>query len=241
MIAAVRSEWGKVWSVRTPGVWLAIAVVTGVLTTFSLGNDALLAITSGERGGPVSVDPVDVITPGVQVAQISLAAFAIHLVTPEYSSESMRVTVMASPRRWPILVAKAFDAVVTAGIVGGVVGCAMGVGVRLLLVDHIGVDASLAAITIGTASLSAVAAALGVALGFITRSAVPSLCIAIVLLVGSLAAPTSVGRLLPGPAGTDVMHQLSTGHLSSTGGAILCAWSTLSLVVAMGLLRRRDI
>ncbi|MEH3157344.1 MAG: hypothetical protein PGN29_19365 [Gordonia paraffinivorans] len=241
MIAAIRSEWGKTWSVRAPAVWLTIAAVAGMVTAFSLANDALLGITSGEPGAPAAIDPIDAITPGVQVAQIAVAAFAIHLVTPEWASESMRVTVAASPRRWRVLVAKAFVAVVTASVVGALVGAGMHVALRVLLDGHIGADSTPAATGLATASMAVVAASLGVALGFIGRSAVAALCIAAVLLVGSLTMPRSVGQFMPGPAGADVMEQMSAGTVPIAGLLALAAWSTVPLLAATEVLRRRDI
>ncbi|MCL2781603.1 MAG: hypothetical protein FWD74_09005 [Actinomycetia bacterium] len=110
----VRSEWHKMWALRS--TWLIVAIVVVVMALFS----SLLAHFAFD---PNSVDPqremvpVDALTRGVSFATVALASFACMLITGEYSSGLIRATLTAQPRRGVVFAAKAAVAVAFAIII----------------------------------------------------------------------------------------------------------------------------
>lgn len=104
---AVRCEWTKLRT--SPGTgWLALAVV---VTTAGV---SLLA-SAACSGSACAVDPAKVSLTGVAVGQAVVAILGVLAVGNEYSSGTMRLTLVAVPRRTHVLAAKA---VVVAAIVG---------------------------------------------------------------------------------------------------------------------------
>ncbi len=234
------AEWGKAWSVRVPTLWLLGTVLICVVTAASLANDFVHGIAVGERPSGALMPVLDALGPTVGFAQIAVAAYAIALVTPEYASRSIGPTLAAQPRRWVVVAAKAATAVLTAGALGAVLGPLIDVAIVAVLGDARGAPYPLAAASVGTAVVFGGAALTGVGLAFLTRSAVGALCLGFVLLVVTLAAPASIGRWLPGPAGAGWLDGLSVGHGYAGGLLVLVAWCSALVLAAAWCVHRHD-
>jgi ABC-2 type transport system permease protein len=118
---AVRAEWIKLRSVRSTW-WLSLAAFAGLVAT----GAAALATLSTTHCSPVppgcDEDTVRLSLAGVYVGQIAVLVLAVLAVSTEYSTRTIRTTVVACPTRLPVLAAKI-------GVVLGVVLCAGALGV----------------------------------------------------------------------------------------------------------------
>lgn len=238
--AGLHAEWGKTWSVWVPGLSLAAAVLIALVTASSLAFDLLHATAEGELPAGVRLPVVDVVGPALGFAQVAVAVFGLYLVTPEYAHGSLVPTFVAEPRRWPTVLAKCGVAVG----VGAVVGAATGLGTALLvgvLLGSTGLPVPLWSMVSGAAVVFAVAAVLGVALGFVTRSGVGALVLAVLLLVVSLAAPAVVAAWLPGPAGAELVEGLARGDRPVVPAVVLVCWAAGGAACAIRLVQRRDV
>lgn len=239
LTAVVRAEWGKVWSVPTAVLWLGAATAIALVTAMTLANDVVHAVSTGELP-PGSVVPVtDVLGPVVSFAQIAVAGFALHLVTPEYAAGSIGQTFLATPRRWVVVTAKTLVAAAVAATLGAVLGPVSALVADTVLGDHAGAPVSSVEAAAGTAGVFVAAAVIAVGLGFLCRSAVGALSAAFVLLVVTLAAPATSGRWLPGPAGAAFVDG-SADLTRPLALAVLVAWSSATFGAAVWTVVRRD-
>jgi ABC-type transport system involved in multi-copper enzyme maturation permease subunit len=99
----LRSEWTKLWSLRSTWIVLLCAVV------FSAGLGALIAasIPDDQAAGGGAAMAIDVSMAGVALASVFVAVLGILTVTGEYSTGSIRSTMSAAPKRLGVLFAKA--------------------------------------------------------------------------------------------------------------------------------------
>lgn len=90
-------EWIKLRSLRSTTWVLAV----GMLVTAALG------MVAGFNTGSVTSDPTSNVLSCILLGQLVLGVLGVLCVTSEYSTGSIRVTLAAVPRRWPVLAAKA--------------------------------------------------------------------------------------------------------------------------------------
>jgi ABC-2 type transport system permease protein len=102
MRAALHAEWTKLRTVAGPA-WLLAAVVT--LTTAA----SALAVQANTcpSGAACTVDTTKLSLTGVQLGQAVVAVLAVLVISNEYSTGMIRVTLAAMPRRTVVLAAKA--------------------------------------------------------------------------------------------------------------------------------------
>lgn len=102
MSAVVRAEWTKLRTVPGPG-WLLAGMVALTI--------AVSAAAAGATHCPPDlacpVDPVKLSLTGVQVGQVMVALLAVLVISGEYGSGLIRVTLAATPNRMAVLAAKA--------------------------------------------------------------------------------------------------------------------------------------
>lgn len=237
---ALSAEWGKAWSVWVPALWLTCAAVVCAVTATTLANDFLHSVTTGELPPEARMPLTDALGPALAVAQVAIAVFGIHLVTPEFTSRSILVTYAAQPRRHVVLLAKALVGVVGAGLLGAAIGPLVSLGSSLLLAGHEAGRLSMAAASVATSVVFAVSAVVGVALGTLTRSAVVSLCLALALLVATLALPEDLGDAFPGVAASEWLGGLADGGGWLRPLGVLLAWATALVMASVAVDSRRD-
>jgi ABC-type transport system involved in multi-copper enzyme maturation permease subunit len=171
-------------------------------------------------------------------------------VTSEFRHGTIRPTLLASPRRTPVVVAKMLAAA-AAGLAIGTVGALFATGVSLAVLTGRGVDIALTAgdftrLIGGTAIAAALWAAIGVGLGAIVRSQVPTLVgvTAWLLLIETLIVENlaGVGRYLPGATAQALSGQ-NPATLLPFGWAALLLASYAAIAVASGswATARRDV
>ena len=246
----LRSEWRKFFSVRSNvlGVLAAVAVGIGFGWIFSSG-----AGTADARG-PSSGGPLEVSLAGFNLGQIILGVFGVLTVTTEYSTGLIRTTFAAVGRRIPVLRAKvltyglvslaAMTVAVFAAFLGGQALYA-GSAKSLSLFDT-GVLRSVLGQVLYLTGIGVI----GVALGFIVRSAAAAIGI---LFSSLLLAPALVGLLpssisdpvlkfLPSNAGAAFTSITRTSEMFSpaVGLMVFVAWVAGLVLLAGVLVSRRD-
>lgn len=241
MIRALGAEWGKTFSILSPLLCLISTVVLVAVTAASLGNDFVHGLSLGEHPAGTTMRVVDVLGPAVQFGLLTFTAAAMTLITSEYSTGSIRSTFQAQPRRWVVLAGKTLVAVAL-GVVSGAVAGGLGVAAgSLTLAGHAAPAAESAAVTVArVAALFGVVAVLVVALGAIIRSAVGTLSVGLVLLVGMLAMPPSMSVWTPAGAAGRFVTGDGTDYPSVVGLLIVAGWAAAAYAAASVLLERRD-
>jgi ABC-type transport system involved in multi-copper enzyme maturation permease subunit len=230
----------------------------GTFTVTGSGDVAGYGIPSYLGGG--NDDVVRNALGGVQVGLMAIVALGVLFATSEYKTGTMRVTLVASPRRGRVLAAKAI-------VVGGTVfaaGLVSTVAAFLLaqptLRDNgyvppaypdlsLGNGVVLRAV-IGSALFLAVLAILSLGIGALRRRTVGAVVAVLALiLVPQIVAPLLslntelwINRLtqVAGLAIQQTRDRFDTAITPWGGFAVLCAWTTVALVVAMWQLRKRD-
>ena len=100
------SEWTKFVTLRST-LW---SLGVGMLLT--LGFPILFAAVTAARWGQMSPHeradrhPLDIALAGVNVAQLAIAVLGVLVITGEYSTGMIRSTLLAVPKRLPVLWAK---------------------------------------------------------------------------------------------------------------------------------------
>ncbi|HEY2506169.1 MAG TPA: hypothetical protein VGI58_06615 [Streptosporangiaceae bacterium] len=251
------AEWTKIRSVRSTAWTLVLFVVATV------GLTALLTwLIESNWTGPhastrdirIVADPVGfILGSGIGLGQLTICVLGVLLMSTEYSTGVIRASLLAVPRRYPMLAAKlvVFGALMV--VLSEIVSFgSFFVGSALL---HSKVSVSLSDPDVLRAVLGAgfYLTALGIfALGIagIVRhtAAGISIVIGVVLVLPILSGllPGSWGAhidaYLPEQAGTQVFTVHPANALLSAwqGLGILCIWAVLALVIAGILLDKRD-
>ena len=251
-VRAAKSEWIKLVSLRSSWITFAASVVAviglGVLISY-VTNTHWAHMRPEER---IGFDPVARSLGGIELAQLAIGVLGVLIVTGEYTTGMIRSSMMAVPRRLPVLAGKAvvfatatFVLMIVSAFLAFFLGQqALGSHGTTLSAPH-----ALRAV-IGVALYLTVIALFAVGIGFIVRSTAGG----IATLFGILLVLPGLGRLLPDTwqphilpylpsnAGAGVFSvRTDPGMLSTwTGFAVLCAWALAALLAGAFLLRRRD-
>lgn len=246
----LRSEWIKLRTVRSTVIGLAGAALAMV----TLGTLFSVFAGTGDEGGPGEGDALVTSLGGMLLAQLVVGVLGVLFVSSEYGSGMIRATLAAVRSRTSVLWAKTavlaatvFAVVAVTSVAAFLIGNAVygGTGATYSLAEP---DVLLA--VLGGGVYAAGVGTLGVALGFLLRSAAGAIGVLVALLLiapllvelvpGSLGA--WISKLLPGNAGQAIMHvETLEGQFSPlTGLAVFAAWLVAFLVTAAVVLRRRD-
>jgi hypothetical protein len=253
-LRVARSEWTKLASVRSTR-WALLAAVV-----FTIGLAALAcAIVSHQwpsmsASDRANLHPLDVILPGVQLAQLAIGVLGVLVISGEYSTGMIRASLTAVPKRLPVLWAKAgVYGLVTLALMLPTVFVAFFVGQALLASRPIDVSLSnpgdLRAV-IGAALYLTVVGIFGVGLGAIVRNTAggvatfAGLMFVLPPLLAVLPSSWSHAAVpyLPLAAGEAVMEVTHDPNSLApwTGFAVFCGYAIAALVLGGISLLRRD-
>jgi ABC-type transport system involved in multi-copper enzyme maturation permease subunit len=252
----IRSEWAKLWSLRS--TWITLTL--GLLFLLAFGTIAALRYRSMSASGqPMDPDFADATTVslalfGVPFALIALGILGVLTASGEYTSGMIRSTLAAVPRRLPVLWSKAVVyglLALVVGAVGAVVAFLISSGVlsgtdKAMSISDGGVLRSL----LGVGVYLGLVGVIGVALGTLLRSTAGgiSALVGTFLLVPGLMSllPKSwradLTPYLPSNAGESIfaLHH-SAGTLTAGAGLlVLLGWTVLALGAAAYRLTRSD-
>lgn len=246
------AEWVKSRSLRSLPCTVAVTAV------LALGLNVLAVTVASARWDEIGGEGFDLVgvmlQPGAAVAQWGVAMFAVLIVSGEYGGATIAPTLLAVPRRTPVLAAKAL-------LVGGVT-LVMGAVVGLLsygygaLVLHGRFDVSpgheqLWRVVLGFGPVLAVTALFALGIGALVRHTAGGIAVTLgLLLVVPSVVATLPGRaaewvstVMPGGLG---FHSLllradDTAVVSPwTGFAIAVGWVVVVGAAATAALVRRD-
>jgi hypothetical protein len=250
----IRSEWTKLWSLRSTRWSLLLAFVA------QAGLGPLIALITMSRWSHLSplqqatINPIDRSLGGWHLAQLAIAVLGVMTITGEYTTGMIHSSVMAAPRRLPILWAKLivfFSVTLVLMLVAAVIGF---FGAQAIFSQHhvnVGISAPGAFRSlIGAVLLTTVTGALCVGLGTILRRTAGGISLFVVVffvlpgLVDILPSDTADGidPYLPSNAGSAVAQAVRDAHTFSPWGgfALFCGYTVVVIVIAARLLLQRD-
>jgi ABC-type transport system involved in multi-copper enzyme maturation permease subunit len=253
----LQMEWTKFRSVRsTVFSLLAFVVLTvGLAALFTWLNVYQWDKIDAEQRASYMRDAVgNILGAGFFLGQLAICVFGAMAITTEYSTGMIRASLLAAPKRTPMLAAKGLVFATVTFVVGEIVSFgAFAIAAPILhskvpvsLGDH-GVLRALLGAGLYLMMLGLFAMAIG-ALVRHTAGAITAV-IAFVEVLAPLA------QLLPGSLGKHVHAYLPTeaGHLVAQsvqgpkdllspwqGYGVFCLWTAALLILAGWLLKRRD-
>jgi ABC-2 type transport system permease protein len=250
----VRSEWTKfrsqpsaAWSLLT-----AVALIVGFGVLYSLVRVTRPPRTPADLA---SFDPTAVGLAGAQLAQVAVGVLGVLLITGEYATGMIRTSMVAVPRRLPVLWAKAIVLALTAPLLFvPATLAAFLVSQSILSREQLGTSLQhpgVARAVLGSALYLTAVGLLGLGLGALLRNtagATASLfgvLFGLQIVVGFLPASVAdaVSRYLPTPAGAAVANARPDPAALGpwTGFGLFCLYTAIVLGLAAWLLRRRDV
>jgi ABC-2 type transport system permease protein len=252
----LRSEWAKLWSLRS--TWITLGL--GLLFLLAFGTIASLRYRSAvDSGQPMDPDFADATAYslalfGVTFSLIALGVLGVLTASGEYTSGMIRSTLAAVPRRLPVLWSKAAVYGVLAfvtGAVGALVAFLIGNSVLsgTSLAMSLADDGVLRGL-LGVGVYLGLVGVIGVALGTLLRSTAGGIS----ALVGTFLLVPGLMSLLPASWRADLTPYLPSnagesiyalGHSGGTltagsGLLVLLAWTVLALGGAAYRLKRAD-
>jgi ABC-2 type transport system permease protein len=252
------SEWTKIRSVRST-LWSLLAFVV-----VAVGFSTLVAFVisaNWNKPGPhpehltLLTDPTQVIFgAGFGIGQLAMCVLGVIVISSEYSTGAIRSSLLAVPRRLPMLAAKAAVFVVLDAVVSAVTVFAVFFIATAILRSHVSVTLSQPGVmraVIGGILYLAVLGLFALAAGGLIRHTAGAIAavIAMVLVVPPLISliPGTVARhihgYLPTVAGVLVAQtrQQPADVLSPWQGfGVFCLWTAALLAACGWLLVRRD-
>ncbi len=253
------AEWTKIRSVRST-IWSLIIFVVG-----TLGLTALFcwltvhAVQTGRaprRSGDLLGDPVSfILQTGLGFGQLAICVLGALTMTTEYSTGVIRASLLAVPKRLPVLAAKCAVFAGLIFVVGEIVSfCSFFIG-KILVHPVVSVTLSqpgVARAVLGAGLYLTVLGLFALAIGSLIRHSAGAIAavIGLVLVVGPLLSlldtydwGAHVHAWFPTVAGGYITaDQQQTGQLLTPwqGFAVFCVWTGLLLAAGSYLLKRRD-
>lgn len=254
------SEWTKIRSVRST-TWTLIAFVI-----VTIGFAALITwVTEANWTGPHAADrdaraiadPTSIIFGvAVYLGQLTLSVLGVLVIAAEYSSGVIRASLLAVPKRLPMLLAKVFVFAILVGILAEIVAFGSFFVGSAILHPRVSVslsDPGILRATIGAGLYLTVFGLFAMGIGTLIRHTAGAISTAVgvafvlPILSGLLPDASFWNHLvgyLPEQAGSLVylVHETSSQIVLSAwqGFGVLCLWTALLLAIGGYLLRRRD-
>lgn len=254
----LRSEWMKIASVRST-VWSMLAFVVIAIGLSTL--EAVVISHQWNNPGPhpehaqILADPTGAIYGfGFELGQLALGVLGVIVITSEYSSGAIRSSLLAVPRRLPMLAAKAVVFAVLVLVVSAITVFAVFYIATAIYHPHFTVTMSTPGVlraTLGGIAYLTVLGLFALAIGGLIRHTAGAIAVVIGLI---LVVPPIVGAI-PGTIAAHVHAYLPTqagqliaetsqqpGDLLSPwqGFGVFCLWTAVLLAASGWLLVRRD-
>lgn len=257
LAAALRSEWIKARTARAPRRNLILGTVLGIGFSLLLSFAAAASFDDWSAAQQADFDPISYTLSGALPMTIFYVTAVVGLVAPEYASRMIGVTLMATPRRSRVLLAKVIVATVATSIATLIAVAVMITGGQAIFAAH---DLPTVGFTDGDVMRT-------VLMLVITGPVFPVFAVAAAVLFRSAAAaisatlalvfiPSMFGGLLPGWWERNVLSllpgaasdSLSLGHIldspqhlhPAASVLVLVIWTVALLLLAGRLLAVRD-
>ena len=250
----MRSEFTKLFSVRSTA-WTLLALV---VATIGIG---ILACWGTNHGWPqmtakqrADFDPTATSMSGLSLGQLAIAVLGVMVISAEYSTGGIRVSLTAVPQRMRLLTAKALVFTAVAFVIG--LATAFGAfyaGQPWFSKRGIGAsigDPDVLRGVIGGALYIAASGLFGLAMGTLLRRTAGAVTAAVALL---LVLPPLM-NILPGAWGDAVVRYFTSnagqqiGYVHQSGNylspwvgfGVYCLWWIVPLAFGAWLMQRRD-
>ncbi|MFA1537337.1 ABC transporter permease [Actinomadura monticuli] len=251
------SEWTKIRTVRSTA-WSLILLVLLDLGFTALFVGLTMAQWDNTQPGDraqISADPVSfILGSGFFLSQLTVCVLGVLVIGSEYSTGMIRASLLAVPRRLPMLWAKATVFALVVLLLGVAVSFASFFIGTAIVGDRLEVslgDAGVLRAVIGGGLYLAMLGLFALAIGAIVRHTAGGITgvIGFVLVLAPLATllPGSIGdhvhAYLPSEAGTLIAkaHQGPDDLLTPWQGyGVFALWTVALLALAAFLLKRRD-
>ncbi|WP_199430063.1 ABC transporter permease subunit [Qaidamihabitans albus] len=252
---AVVAEWTKIRSVRSTAWTLLLALVLSVGLGYALGR-TFRDISGLSREQQEAFDPLYPTFYSLMLGQLALVAFAVLVVSSEYTSGTIRASLAAVPWRGRFYGAKVLAGTLVAAAAALVTVTATfyaaqaGLGPRAV---SLGGDRVVFA-AVGACFYLTLICVIAMGVAAMLRSSALSLAILLPLLflgsqgLGNVPKVKTVTQYLPDQAGMVLMHLTGPaddprfgpeyGQWGAVG--ILVLWTAAALVGGYLVLRRRD-
>lgn len=250
----IRSEWTKLWSVRST-VWtlvILIVATVGISILASWGQSTHLDQLSARDRATLDVTFNSLA--GLTLGQLAIAVLGVLVVTTEFSTGGIKPTLTAVPNRMRVLLAKGIVFAVVATVVGMITAfaafyAAMPFWAHQHLAAHLGDPGVLRAV-VGAGLYVLASGMFGFALGAVIRHTAGAITVAVALL---LVVPPLM-NLLPGTWGKDIFKGFTSNagsmiastvpiddRLSPWAGYVaMTIWWVVPLILGAYLIKRRD-
>jgi ABC-2 type transport system permease protein len=251
----VRSEWTKLWSLRSTRWALAVSVVGMAGLGIIISAVQMAHWNQMDPHDRATFNPVDVSIGGWHVAQLAIGVLGVLLITGEYSTGQIRSTFAAVPHRLPVLWAKTgVYAAITLVLMLAASFTAFLASQPILRRHHVETSLSSPHVlraVVGAALFLTVTGLFGLSLGALVRNTAGGIATfaGLMFVVPGITAilPNSWGDsidpYLPLSAGTDIMaiHQDANALGAWTGFLLFLGYALVALVLSAVLLVRRDV
>jgi ABC-2 type transport system permease protein len=239
----LHSEWLKLWTTRTTWVMLGIGLLGEALFAGLYPGLAPLADVERElREGEIAT--------GVGLLMVLMLVLGVLIVTTEFRHGTSSSTFLASPKRYPALLAKVAVSLLV-GLLAGLAFVAVNGGLSLSLISgrngKLPAAGDLVSVYAGVVISFALLSAFGFGVGAIVRNQVGAIIAAIafffVLSPLPELLPGSIGEYFPAQAlGSLHGHLEGDGGLGQiTGGLVLAAWAAGLVAIGIVLTCKRDV
>jgi ABC-2 type transport system permease protein len=253
----LQSEWTKIRSVRSTTWSLVLLLVLAFgFTTLIVGlTVAQWSDSSASDRLSITEDPVSfILAAGFQFAQLTICVLGVLVIAGEYTTGMIRASLLAVPKRVPMLVAKCVAFAGLVFVVGLLVAFPSFFIGAALLHDKASVslsDPGVLRSVIGAALYLTVLGLFALAIGALLRHTGAG----ITGVIGFVLVLSPLAQLLPGSLGEHVHAYLPSeaGHLIAQahqgkddllspwqGFGVFCLWTAVLLLAAAYFLERRD-
>jgi ABC-2 type transport system permease protein len=251
------SEWTKTRSVRSTVASLGLLVVLtlGFTTLFTWLTVNQWTKADPSQRAQIVADPISTILGSrFQLSQLTVCVLGVLVIASEYATGMIRASLLAVPRRVPMLAAKSVVFAVLVFVIGELVAFPSFFTGAAILHSKAQValsDPGVLRAVVGSGLYLAVLSLFALAIGALLRHTAAGITgvIGFVLVLAPLAQllPGSVGKhvhaYLPSEAGRLIAQAHQGPHDLLTpwqGFGVFCLWTAVLLGAAAYLLQRRD-
>jgi ABC-type transport system involved in multi-copper enzyme maturation permease subunit len=239
-VSLLHSEWIKLFTTKTTWVMLGIGLLCeGLFAGLFVG------LVSFQE-----LDDIEEVITGTGLLMTLMLVLGVLIITTEFRHGTASSTFLASPRRWPVLVAK-LGAALLVGLLAGLLFVLVNGGLALSLFSGRGgtlpPTGDLVEVYAGVVVSFALLCVFGLGVGAIVRNQVGAIiaAIAFFFVISGLPylLPGSIGDYFPAAAlGSLHGHVEGDGSLNQVeGGLVLAAWALGLWGLGTLLVSRRDL
>ena len=249
-----RSEWTKLWSLRSTRWSLFVACLA------MAGLGPLIAAVSMAHWNQLgefqrlTFNPLERAMGGYRLAQLAIGVLGVMVISGEYSTGMIRSSLMAVPKRLPVLWAKLLVFSGVAFVLMLITALISFFASNAIFTEH-HVNQTLSSphalrVFAGSVLFMSVTGVLCTALGTIIRSTAGSISAYVGLMfvlpgisdILPSSLSNTINPYLPSVAGTEIASTFHGPHTFSAWGgfALFCGYTLLAVAVGAVLLKRRD-